>query len=94
MTTKSSCFFPRGVPWLTIRLILNTLSDLRQVPDTQEVFLSPEDDTSIILEILEVVTEGRAGGDLWEAIKSVVHFESGCSDRFCHQPEVIGEQSD
>lgn len=32
-------------------------SDLRQVPDTQEVFLSPNSDVSLILEILQRVNE-------------------------------------
>jgi hypothetical protein len=29
--------------------------DLRQIPDTQEVFLSPDSDVSYIVEILEAV---------------------------------------
>lgn len=38
-------------------------SELRQVPDTQEVLLSPDSDLSVILEVLERVTDGRAGDD-------------------------------
>lgn len=40
---------------------------MRQVPDNQEVFLSPDSDTSIIIEILAPVDEGGADQDLWEA---------------------------
>ena len=34
--------------------------DLRQVPDTQEVFLYPNSGTSIIVEVLERVAEDSA----------------------------------
>lgn len=34
---------------------LMELSDLRQVPDTQEVFLFPDADISIIVEVLQRV---------------------------------------
>lgn len=44
-------------------------SDLRQIPDNQEVFLSPTSDTSVILEVLGLVEEGAAATDLWEAAK-------------------------
>lgn len=44
-------------------------SDLRQIPDTQEVFLFPDSDVSIIFEILEIVQEGAAAHDLQEAVK-------------------------
>lgn len=46
---------------------LTPSSDMRQVPDNQEVFLSPDSDTSIIIEILAPVDEGGADQDLWEA---------------------------
>lgn len=45
------------------------LSDLRQIPDNQEVFLSPSSDTSVILEVLGLVGDGAAKTDLWEAAK-------------------------
>lgn len=44
-------------------------SDLRQIPDNQEVFLSPNSDTSLVIEVLALVEEGLAGSDLWEAAK-------------------------
>lgn len=44
-------------------------SDLRQIPDTQEVFLSQDSDTSTVLEILELVTTDGADHDLWAAAK-------------------------
>jgi hypothetical protein len=44
-------------------------SDLRQIPDNQEVFLSPDSDTSLVIEVLGLVEEGLAGSDLWEAAK-------------------------
>ncbi|KAK9896024.1 Mog1p/PsbP-like protein [Cystobasidium minutum MCA 4210] len=49
-------------------------SDFRQVPDTQEVFLSEDSDNSIIFEILQVVSEGAAAADLREAAQ--FHFKS------------------
>ena len=42
---------------------------MRQVPDNQEVFLSSDSETSIIVEILEMVEEGTCKDDLWEAVK-------------------------
>lgn len=54
------------VIWIAI---LCAASDYRQVPDTQEVFLSEDSDNSIIFEILQVVTEGPAATDLREAVK-------------------------
>jgi hypothetical protein len=36
-------------------------SDLRQVPDTQEVWLSPDSDISVVIEILERVEPDDPG---------------------------------
>jgi hypothetical protein len=44
-------------------------SELRQVPDNQEVLLGLEDNTTIIVEVLESVKEGEAGADLESAIR-------------------------
>ena len=44
-------------------------SDLRQVPDTQEVYMSNSSDMSIILEVLELVTQDGAADSLEAAIK-------------------------
>ncbi|KAL7411617.1 hypothetical protein BDY24DRAFT_127649 [Mrakia frigida] len=57
---------------LTISLPTNLIdaSDLRQVPDTQEVFLSPDSDISYIIEILQQVE-----GDECEAVAKF-HFSS------------------
>jgi len=41
--------------WLPHSHLLTQQSDLRQVPDTQEVFLDKDSDTSIIVEILQRV---------------------------------------
>ncbi|KAF8319274.1 Mog1p/PsbP-like protein [Clavulina sp. PMI_390] len=49
-------------------------SDLRQIPDTQEVFLTPDSDVTYIIEILESVN----AKDLIEATK--FHFESLAHD--------------
>lgn len=49
-------------------------SDLRQIPNNQEVFLFPHSDTALVLEILEMVEEGGARGDLWEAAKCVIYI--------------------
>jgi hypothetical protein len=50
-----------------------TCSDMRQIPDNQEVFLSPVSETSVVVEILALVEEGEAGRDLWEAAKYADH---------------------
>ncbi|CAE6414849.1 unnamed protein product [Rhizoctonia solani] len=57
---------------ITVRLPagLTDASDLRQVPDTQEVFLAPDSEVSIIFEILERV----APDDPIEVAK--FHFDS------------------
>jgi hypothetical protein len=44
-------------------------SDLRQIPDNQEVYLSADSETSVVVEILQMVEEGRCSTDLWEAVK-------------------------
>lgn len=45
-------------------------SDVRQVPDTQEVHLSRDvNDISLILEILESVKDGEAATDLEAAVR-------------------------
>jgi hypothetical protein len=66
----SACFLAstHHPPQLTISQRADP-SDLRQIPDNQEVFLSPTSDTSVILEVLGLVEEGAAATDLWEAAK-------------------------
>jgi len=39
------------------------------VPDTQEVFLSPDSDLSLIVEVVEFVTEEGAGESVEAALK-------------------------
>lgn len=46
-----------------------SFSELRQIPDNQEVFLCSKSETSVVVEILQMVEEGRCSTDLWEAIK-------------------------
>ncbi|GAA5824460.1 hypothetical protein JCM5353_000316 [Sporobolomyces roseus] len=53
-------------------------SDLRQVPDTQEVFLSPDSDLSLIVEVLELVKEEGAADSLEAAMR--FHFSSLAHD--------------
>ncbi|WVO17118.1 hypothetical protein L204_104808 [Cryptococcus depauperatus] len=62
-------------------------SDLRQIPDNQEVFLFPDSDTSISLEVLELVTEGLAKTDLWEAAK--FHFGSLAHDNSSLESTIL-----
>lgn len=64
-------------------------SDLRQIPDTQEVFLSPDSDTSLVVEILEHVqppptTEIPEG----EAIARL-HFDALAHDNAAESQAVI-----
>ncbi|BGP14069.1 hypothetical protein JCM10213_002364 [Rhodosporidiobolus nylandii] len=53
-------------------------SDLRQVPDTQEVFLSPDSDLSFIVEVLELVKDDGAADSLDAAVR--FHFSSLAHD--------------
>jgi len=53
-------------------------SELRQIPDNQEVFLRHASETSMVVEILAMVEEGPAATDLWEAVK--YHFSSLSQD--------------
>ncbi|GAA6026798.1 hypothetical protein JCM8097_005870 [Rhodosporidiobolus ruineniae] len=53
-------------------------SDLRQVPDTQEVFLSPDSDLSLIVEVLELVKDEGSGESLEAAAR--FHFSSLAHD--------------
>ncbi|GAA5989126.1 hypothetical protein JCM10908_001169 [Rhodotorula pacifica] len=53
-------------------------SDLRQVPDTQEVFMAPDSDLSLIVEVLELVKEDGAEDSLEKALK--FHFSSLAHD--------------
>ncbi|KAL1410817.1 hypothetical protein Q8F55_001760 [Vanrija albida] len=62
-------------------------SDIRQVPDTQEVFLSHESDTSVIVEILQSEVEGAAANDLYAAAK--FHFDSIAHDNAALSSEII-----
>jgi hypothetical protein len=54
-------------------------SDLRQIPDNQEVYLSSDSETSIVVEILQMVEEGQCSTDLWEAVKYVFPQENADS---------------
>ncbi|BGP54067.1 hypothetical protein JCM8202_003067 [Rhodotorula sphaerocarpa] len=53
-------------------------SDLRQVPDTQEVFMAPDSDLSLIVEVLELVKDDGAEDDLEKALR--FHFSSLAHD--------------
>ncbi|TNY17873.1 hypothetical protein DMC30DRAFT_428852 [Rhodotorula diobovata] len=53
-------------------------SDLRQVPDTQEVFLAPDSDLSLIVEVLELVKDDGSADDLEKAAR--FHFSSLAHD--------------
>ncbi|KAF9451195.1 Mog1p/PsbP-like protein [Macrolepiota fuliginosa MF-IS2] len=57
-------------------------SDLRQIPDNQEVFLYPHNDASLIVEVLESVDET----DNSKAIK--FHFDSLAHDNSAERSEV------
>ncbi|KZV70487.1 Mog1p/PsbP-like protein [Peniophora sp. CONT] len=72
MSSKRDLF--GGAITATLPTSLIDASDLRQIPDTQEVFLSPTSDVSIILEILESVP----ATDLIDAAK--YHFNSLAHD--------------
>ncbi|TCD66454.1 hypothetical protein EIP91_001334 [Steccherinum ochraceum] len=59
-------------------------SDLRQVPDTQEVFLYPDSSKSLILEVLERV-EAVGAEDA-----ARFHFDSIAHDNNAEQKEILG----
>ncbi|KAF8520205.1 Mog1p/PsbP-like protein [Hysterangium stoloniferum] len=59
-------------------------SDLRQVPDTQEVFLDPNSNFSLIVDILQ-----RVDADEDErAVK--LHFDCLAEDNSAHSQQIIG----
>ncbi|KAM0792205.1 hypothetical protein ACM66B_004901 [Microbotryomycetes sp. NB124-2] len=66
---------------------LTDASDLRQVPDTQEVYLSNESDLSIILEVLELVTDNGAGDDIETGIRFL--FESLAHDNGALSSSIV-----
>ncbi|PFH52375.1 hypothetical protein AMATHDRAFT_2111 [Amanita thiersii Skay4041] len=70
---------------ITVQLPSNLIdaSNLRQIPDTQEVFLYPDSSISIIIEILERVQVV----DSAEAIK--FHFNSLAEDNTARSSEVL-----
>ncbi|SGY40929.1 BQ5605_C003g02444 [Microbotryum silenes-dioicae] len=57
---------------------LTDASDVRQVPDTQEVYLSNDSDLSLILEVLQLVEEEGSGESLEAGIR--YHFASLAHD--------------
>ncbi|KAJ9108144.1 hypothetical protein QFC19_002612 [Naganishia cerealis] len=57
------------------------VSDFRQVPDTQEVYVCHDDETSLVMEILDVVTEGEAKSDLFEAANALAHDNAALSSK-------------
>ncbi|GAA6060536.1 hypothetical protein JCM10212_006900 [Sporobolomyces blumeae] len=61
-------------------------SDLRQVPDTQEVFLSPDSDLSLIVEVLEYVTDDGAGDSLEAGAR--FHFSSLAHDNSASSSDI------
>ena len=65
--TSSPSLHPRPCGALT--LAGGDHSDLRQVPDTQEVFMAPDSDLSLIVEVLELVKQDGAGDSLEKALK-------------------------
>ncbi|KAI0315520.1 Mog1p/PsbP-like protein [Amylostereum chailletii] len=73
MSTIQRGFFGGAITALLPSTLIDA-SELRQVPDTQEVFLSPTSDISIILEILESV-EPRDFSDV-----AKFHFDSLAHD--------------
>ncbi|GAA5903958.1 Ran GTPase-binding protein MOG1 [Sporobolomyces salmoneus] len=62
-------------------------SDLRQIPDTQEVFLSPDSDLSLIFEVLELVKEEGAADSLEAAVK--FHFSSLAHDNSALSSDIF-----
>ena len=47
----------KRIPWYQISLHILCVSDVREIPDNQEVFAHSHTDQSIIIEILEYVQE-------------------------------------
>ncbi|PIL23805.1 hypothetical protein GSI_13556 [Ganoderma sinense ZZ0214-1] len=82
-----------GALTATLPTDLIDASDLRQVPDTQEVFLFPNSGISIIIEVLKSVS----ASDIREA--AGVHFDSLAYDndatsKNVHQIEEVANGSD
>ncbi|KAK4053719.1 hypothetical protein OIV83_001375 [Microbotryomycetes sp. JL201] len=66
-------------------------TNLRQVPDTQEVYLANDSDLSIILEVLELVTDNGAGDNLESGIR--FHFDSLAHDNSALSSSVTSVSS-
>jgi len=83
-----------GAITVTLPTALLDASDLRQIPDTQEVFLSPNSGVSIIFEVLERVP----ATDPLEAVKyhfdSLAHDNSAKSQVILHAAETTQHQGD
>ncbi|KAI1787930.1 Mog1p/PsbP-like protein [Ganoderma leucocontextum] len=82
-----------GTITATLPTELIDASDLRQVPDTQEVFLSPNSGISIIIEVLKSVS----AADLREA--AGLHFDALAHDndaksKDVHQVDEVSNGSD
>ncbi|PWN31041.1 Mog1p/PsbP-like protein [Jaminaea rosea] len=62
-------------------------SDLRQIPDNQEVLLSPSSDVTCIVEVLESVKEGEAKDDTEAALR--FHFSSLAHDNDAESSRIL-----
>ncbi|KZT65435.1 Mog1p/PsbP-like protein [Daedalea quercina L-15889] len=83
MSTTATRDLFGGAITATLPAELVDASDLRQVPDTQEVFLYPDSDISIIFEILQCV-------DATEAVDiAKLHFGSIAHDNDAVEQTVI-----
>ena len=80
-----------GAVTLTAPRSLIDASELRQVPDTQEVLLSPDSDVSLIVEILEQVSEGTSQDALDKAVR--FHFDSLAHDNDAKDAQVAWVES-
>lgn len=71
---------------LMLNRLTNNLSDMRQIPDHQEVFLDRNGFASIIFEINEYVSKGDHGEVLDDHQALLYHFDdivSGTNDIIC-----------
>ncbi|KAJ7582934.1 hypothetical protein C8J56DRAFT_956083 [Mycena floridula] len=70
-------------------------ADLRQIPDTQEVFLFPDSNVSIVVEILEKVESATS---LEDAVKfhftSLAHDNDATSNEILSVETVVNERGD
>ncbi|KAH9934884.1 Mog1p/PsbP-like protein [Fomitopsis serialis] len=82
-----------GAITTTLPTSLIDASDLRQVPDTQEVFLYPDAGISIIVEVLQCVDAEQTADIVKLHFESLVHDNDAVENKIIEVSQLSGESS-